>query len=146
MFIFHIIFSDKFLIIVYLYCFFMYYVLLHNYLSPGSLMTVLSFLSFSVMHEHLDIVTVNAQSLLAHFDEFLYYFSCNKFHIICVTESWLTPSIGSSLVNVPEYNLFRSDRTCRRGGGVACYVAENIKCRLLEPSVGSEFFVWVYMP
>ena len=66
------------------------------------------------MHEHSDIVTVNAQSLLAHFDEFVYYFSCNKFDIICVTESWLTPPLSSSFVNV---------------------------CRLLESSVGSQFLL-----
>ena len=69
------------------------------------------------MAEYLKIATVNAQSILAQFDGFSNYFGDCEFNIVCVCETWLKSSIGSGLVKLHQYNLFRCDRAGRRGGG-----------------------------
>ena len=46
--------------------------------------------------------------------------------IICITETWLSSSIDDSLVYIPCYEICRSDRAKRRGGGSAIYVNGSI--------------------
>jgi len=74
------------------------------------------------MMSTIKICHVNAQSLLPHFVEFADFFNCHDYNIICVSETWLTPSVNSAMVSLPGYNLFRNDRTYKRGGGVGIYV------------------------
>lgn len=67
--------------------------------------------------EDLRVCHVNCQSLPAHFDEFSLFFSDLKYHIICMSETWLKPAIPDSMMRVPGYFLFRCDRVGRQGGG-----------------------------
>ena len=63
--------------------------------------------------------------------------------IICVTESWFNDSIESSLINISNYNVARSDRSYRRGGGVAVYLRQNISFvivpEIFELSTNADF-------
>lgn len=43
-----------------------------------------------------------------------------------VTESWLNSDIPDSLISVPGYTIFRSDRQGRSGGGVCIYLLDRI--------------------
>ena len=45
-----------------------------------------------------------------------------KASIVCLTETWLNSHVDSSLVSIPDFYMCRSDRSYRRGGGVAIYL------------------------
>lgn len=84
--------------------------------------------------EDLRICHGNTQSLLAHFDEFRLYFLNENYHIICLSETWLKPSMSMDMVSLPGCSLFRHDRIGRGGGGVAVYVVHGIRVKLLTTS------------
>ncbi|PKU38486.1 nipped-b-like protein [Limosa lapponica baueri] len=62
-----------------------------------------------------------------------------SYDIVAITETWWDEPYDWS-VAVEGYKLFRRDRQGRRGGGVALYVKEWIKCEevSLKPSLGDE--------
>ena len=45
---------------------------------------------------------------------------------IALTETWLKPYITDAMVDIEGYNVFRSDRSTRTGGGVLLYCHERI--------------------
>lgn len=84
--------------------------------------------------EDITICHVNAQSLLAHFDQFKMIFQRAEYHVICVSETWLKSTVADSFVEVPGYELFRCDRIGKGGRGVAVYVLKDIKAKILVTS------------
>ena len=50
--------------------------------------------------------------------------------ILCMSESWLYPSISDSFVNIPSYNIYRQDYG--RGGGVCMFVKNHLKVTELK--------------
>ena len=53
----------------------------------------------------------------------------NDVDIACATETWLTQSVPSELVNIPGYVMHRSHRKDgRRGGGVAVFARHSLPC------------------
>ena len=80
----------------------------------------------------LQVAHVNAQSLLSHFDEFHSIFSPLSFHVILLSETWLKPSLSSSLVHLPGYTLLRNDRTLKRGGGVGAFVRSDLQPKIIH--------------
>lgn len=54
-----------------------------------------------------------------------------KFSILAITETWLGNSYPDSLLHIEGYQLFRKDRE-DRGGGVALYVSNTAKCKVLN--------------
>ena len=71
------------------------------------------------------VTLLNARSLLSKIDELRLISDIKAPSIICVTETWLNESILSSLIILPKYQVYRSDRCFRRGGGVAVYIRDN---------------------
>ena len=57
----------------------------------------------------------------------------NAIDIASVTETWYKSHHTDQLVAIDGYNLFRRDRAKKRGGGVALYVRQGIKCELYSP-------------
>jgi len=43
-----------------------------------------------------------------------------------IVESWFTKKHTDKFINIPGQNVFRPDRGGRKGGGVCCYVRDNI--------------------
>jgi len=86
--------------------------------------------------ESLNICHINCQSLMAHFDEFRAYFEGSKYHVICLSETWLKTSISDSLVSLHGYQVFRCNRMGKNGGGVALYVSSSFRVRVLCQSEG----------
>lgn len=82
----------------------------------------------------LRICHVNSQSLYAHLDEFRLCFENSNFHIICILETWLKPSISDSMVSLKGYNSFRVDRVGKVGGGVAFYLHYSLNAKLFAQS------------
>lgn len=95
---------------------------------------------------NLNIVYSNLQGMLDanHLDEFKSEIcKSTKIHLLICVETWLRNEIhNNSIINVPGYNIFRSDRiSCdadrNRGGGVAIYVKNNLRVKVLERSFGN---------
>ena len=68
-----------------------------------------------------------------------------KIDIACITESWLNNDIVSNVVDVPGYVMYRHDREDgRRGGGVLCYVRDNLACsHLVELECSEVESLWL---
>ena len=49
-------------------------------------------------------------------------------HVLCVTESWLNSAVSDNFVSISNYSVFRADRLCGRGGGVAVWVIDFVQC------------------
>jgi hypothetical protein len=51
----------------------------------------------------------------------------NSVDMACITISWPNDDVATQLVNLSGYTCYRRDRQDgRRGGGVACYVRDNV--------------------
>lgn len=69
---------------------------------------------------------MNARSLLPKIDELRLIADIKQPSVICITETWLNHTVESSLLHIPKYQLYRTDRSFRRGGGVAIYALDNL--------------------
>ena len=67
---------------------------------------------------------INARSLLPKIDELTLFLSCRQPSVVAVTESWLNSDIEGGLVSINGYNIFRKDRSSRRGGGIYVYLPQ----------------------
>lgn len=72
------------------------------------------------------ILYTNLGSLPAKFDELLVRVESIKPDIILITETWLKDNIPDNLVTITGFDLFRSDRPDRKGGGVCVFVKNAI--------------------
>ena len=50
--------------------------------------------------------------------------------ILCICETWLEPNIGSNVLYIPNYNIFRYDTG--RGGGVCIIIREDFKASVIN--------------
>ena len=70
-------------------------------------------------------ILFNSQSLCNKFSTLKYMLENDNFDILCITETWLKPSIPDScFVNCSDFSVWRSDRTDNVGGG-ACIITKN---------------------
>ena len=53
------------------------------------------------------------------------------FHVIAVTETRFHPKFTDKMANLTNYNIVRNDRLGRTGGGVALYINNNLKYKVL---------------
>ena len=73
----------------------------------------------------LHFLHLNVNSLLPKIDEIRYIATLSNAAIIGISESKLDDSVLDCEVNICGYDLLRCDRN-RNGGGVACYIRQNI--------------------
>ena len=81
----------------------------------------------------LKIEYINAQSLLGHFEEIESLILERKVDILCISETWLESNMIDTYVNIPHFNIYRSDKG--RGGGVCMYVRNDLKVDKIENNV-----------
>ena len=86
----------------------------------------------------LNFCTLNSQSISKKMDEFRLTFSDSKATVITVSETWATTSVRDSQISLAGYNLLRHDRKGRRGGGLAVYIKNCIKYKVIEKSTEQE--------
>ncbi|XP_034240159.1 uncharacterized protein LOC117644657 [Thrips palmi] len=88
--------------------------------------------------DKLKVAHINAQSLnnSNHFTEFWDAFSNSSVDVIGVSETFFQ---DGSRMDIPNYNVFNVNRSSRRGGGVALYVHNRLKAKLLAKSSGDSF-------
>ncbi|KAG7309261.1 hypothetical protein JYU34_005202 [Plutella xylostella] len=89
---------------------------------------------FSNCRKSLNVVHINAQSIPAHHSDMLTSFDNNNIHAVLVSESWLKPSLDSSLYPLPGFQLIRNDRVNKGGGGVAIYLRSHIPYSIISKS------------
>ena len=77
-------------------------------------------------------LVTNVRSLSQKIDELESVAEINQVDIICITESWLTPSCSNTMISLTNFIHFRKDRLFSRGGGVCIYINAEIYCRKLE--------------
>ena len=83
---------------------------------------------------NLSIISLNAQSINAKFDEFLIAINeinkkkQHKISIICIQESWLSSDSDSSLFNIPNYQLVAKGTYCSNHGGLLTDVHIDFYC------------------
>ncbi|CAH1999467.1 unnamed protein product [Acanthoscelides obtectus] len=63
---------------------------------------------------------LNVRSILSSFSDFVDILTEQEYDFFAVTETWLTSSIPTGVVKVPEYNFYRCDRG--RRGGIGIYI------------------------
>ena len=73
----------------------------------------------------LHLLHLNINSLLPKIDELRYIAKNSNATVIGISESKLDNSVLDEEVNIEGYKLLRSDRN-RHGGGVACYIRNDI--------------------
>ena len=75
---------------------------------------------------YFSILSFNAQSINAKFDEFQIAINqINNIHevsIICIQESWLSSDSDTSLFDIPNYQLVAKGKYCSNHGGLLIYV------------------------
>lgn len=54
-----------------------------------------------------------------------------NYDVIGVSETWLRAGVGDDVVNIPGYGICRCDREFSGGGGVALYMKNNIRMKIL---------------
>ena len=78
---------------------------------------------------NFSIVSLNAQSINAKFDEFQIAINeINNKHevsIICIQESWLSSDSDTSLFDIPNYQLVAKGKYCSNHGGLLTYVHKD---------------------
>lgn len=77
------------------------------------------------------MVHLNVWSLLGKFDDFLCFFRFVNCSLFAVSETWLSDSIPTSIIDIPEFKTYRCDRGSR-GGGLLLYVHGSLKSTRLE--------------
>lgn len=96
---------------------------------------------------NINLVYSNLQGMLqgCHFDQFSNELGRNKnVQFIAITETWLRNGVNSNKsINIPSFKVLRSDRHSsgfdkNRGGGVALYVKQNIKTKVILRSFDGE--------
>ena len=77
---------------------------------------------------------LNANSLKAHIQEIRQFLKDDpSYHLFGIAESKLGPAVEDYLVQIDGYTLVRQDRKMG-GGGVALYVRNTLKVKILEKS------------
>ena len=83
----------------------------------------------------LHFLHLNSNSILPKLDELKTIAGNTKAAIIGITESKVDNSISDSEVEIPGYCILRCDRS-RNGGGVACYVRQDLCFNLRSTAMG----------
>jgi hypothetical protein len=96
-----------------------------EYYSDEQFKSVRRGTTFSIIH-------FNSRSLYKNFTKIKDYLcQFNKFNVIAVSETWLDNEKGHN-VEMEGYELFTSNRTNKKGGGVALYVDTALRCTMLK--------------
>lgn len=93
--------------------------------------------SYSGYTDGFNFSHLNAGSLPAHFEEFKNLVLNVPFHIIAVTETWLTAQRNDNEIYLGGYKVIRNDRNRSdrsRGGGTLLYVAQALDYKVLLKS------------
>ena len=89
----------------------------------------------------LNLLYLNARSILPKLDELRALCVDNSYDIICIVESWLSDVVANTELNIPGFIIFRKDRN-RHGGGIIAFVKNTLPCSILPfvtPSLATSY-------
>uniref|UniRef100_A0A8C7E0X5 Reverse transcriptase domain-containing protein n=1 Tax=Oncorhynchus kisutch TaxID=8019 RepID=A0A8C7E0X5_ONCKI len=87
----------------------------------------------------LGFMHVNIRSLLPKFVLLTALAHSANPDVLAVSESWLRKATKNSEISIPNYNIFRQDRTAK-GGGVAVYCRDSLQSNvILSRSIPKQF-------
>ena len=71
--------------------------------------------------------------------------SLTNFDAVAISESWLTKNTPIDRYQIDNFTLFRKDRVNKRGGGVALYIRDHYKAKVIKTSCSNEIpeMIWV---
>ena len=99
---------------------------------------VLSFVDFC-NRKSLGFIHVNIRSLLPKFVLLFTLAHSTNPYVLAVSESWLRKATKNPKIVIPNYNIYRQDRTAK-GGGVAIYCRDSLQSYvILSRSVPKQF-------
>lgn len=76
----------------------------------------------------LNIAHLNTCSAYPDLDEIRLVMRSSNLHGLAISETWYKKGVHTgTMVEIPEFKLFRNDRKSKRGGGVALYLRKEIK-------------------
>lgn len=87
------------------------------------------------------IAQLNVNSLIPHLTTVQLALAQYDIDVFAVSETWLTSNSPDILCQIPGYNFIRNDRDLpslnpkrefMQGGGVACYLREGIKFKIVD--------------
>ena len=86
------------------------------------------------LNEKFSLIHFNCRSLYANFTKLYDYLRLFKgrFKLIALSETWLNEEKGAEFP-MEGYKLYFLNRRNKRGGGVALYVDNDLKCKQVEP-------------
>lgn len=82
----------------------------------------------------LNVCHINTCSLYKKIGQLREIVFGTEIHIICISESWLKTTHSDRMVEIAGFKILRHDRFGSRGGGVAIYVKNGIKCNVIRKS------------
>lgn len=77
---------------------------------------------------------MNVSSIKPKIDELRRIFLDTNAHVVSFSETWLKSYVSDKSVEMNGYKLVRCDRRVKRSGGVAIYMKDNVKFRVLASS------------
>ena len=86
---------------------------------------------YTTLFRSLHFLHLNINSLLPKIDEVRHIIRQSKPAVFGISESKLDNTVADSEINVLGYSLIRVDRD-RRGGGVACYIRNDISFNIVD--------------
>ena len=82
--------------------------------------------TFNILHH-------NSHSLLSKIDHYTTLPHIQLYDIISISETWLKPEVVDSLVEIPNFVPYRSDRDGKQiGGGSAIYIKALLQVKRLQ--------------
>ena len=117
-------------------------------LNPGPNQTLLSNDIWDPFKKRgLHFLHLNVNSLLPKIDEVKYIAEKSNAAVIGITETKLDDSVRDPEISINRYDIIRNDRN-RKGGGVACYICQNIcyNSKNVFPSTVEKVFFDIILP
>ena len=103
----------------------------HARLSHNKFMPTLD--DFTPHSNCLNILCHNAQSLKPKLKNYVALPNLATYDIVTFSETWFKPILPSPVVTIPDYTIFRTDRSDgRNGGGVAIYMRSHFEAEKLD--------------
>lgn len=101
-------------------------------------------LKSSLIGNLFKFIHINPGSLKPHLDDIRALVKDVNFHILAVSETWFSNKHNDHLVSLPGFTLIRHDRKNKRGGGVALYIKNGLKFKILfksHPNACAEYLL-----
>ena len=82
----------------------------------------------------ISIVLINIRSLMCKMHTLRIFSAIVKPSFICITETWLKHTVTDAAIALPDYNIHRTDRVTKSGGGCLIYSRADINASVADVS------------